>query len=287
MLAIWRRQDVLISKSSKQPRRPLPQRVSQALVHAGGVLADATLSNQTPSLVRAAMAGKLMGAQHLQCAAVAHPTTHTVLFSSVAALLGSPGQASYAAANAGVDALAGHWRGTGLPAASLQWGPWAGAGMATRHGAVAARAAAMGLAMIAPAAALAALESAASMGAESPAVLVAAGFLWRDVHSWGHETGAQGTVIKPLFAALAADVPAEEPQPGRSTQTLRLQASEAVSRAAVQAQAAVSAALRGLLGDTVASDQPLMEAGLDSLGAASLACAMAVARLHSCMCTAH
>ena len=243
-------------------------RALQALFHAGGVLADATLSNQMPSYVRAAMAGKLTGAQLLLRTAAAHPTAQALPFSLVAALPGSAGQAGYAAANAGLDALADLWRGSGFPVASLQWGPWAGTGMAARHGATTARATALGLAMIAPIPGLAALE-AAGVALQSSATIVAAHFLWQSVRHWGRDTREEADVVRPLFAAFATDAPADGPQPALAGHAVQPTPGTALFKEGLRARSAevVSSALGGLLEAAVAPDQPLMEAGLDSLGA--------------------
>jgi acyl transferase domain-containing protein len=101
----------------------------RGVVHAAGVVDDGMLMRQTPEQFARVLAPKVAGAWNLHLATRGRQLDHFVLFSSTAAILGSPGQGNYAAANSFLEALAHYRRASGLPALSINWGPWAGAGM--------------------------------------------------------------------------------------------------------------------------------------------------------------
>lgn len=103
-----------------------------AIYHTAGELADGIIAQQTPETLARVSRAKLAGAWNLHRSTRGRDLGRFVLFSSAAALIGTPGQSNYAAANAGLDALAAHRRAGGLPALSVNWGPWGGSGMATR-----------------------------------------------------------------------------------------------------------------------------------------------------------
>jgi pimaricinolide synthase PimS1 len=92
--------------------------------HAAGVLEDAVLSAIGSGRLDRVLRPKLDGALWLHELTLDLPIRDFVLFSSASGVLGAPGQAAYAAANAFLDALARHRRAAGLPAVSLAWGPW-------------------------------------------------------------------------------------------------------------------------------------------------------------------
>ncbi|MGY3521136.1 type I polyketide synthase, partial [Micromonospora sp. PTRAS2] len=100
-----------------------------AVVHTAGVIADATIGSLSSDGVAAVMGPKVDGAWALHEATAGLDLSAFVVFSSIAATLGSPGQGNYAAANAFLDALAQHRRAQGLPATSIGWGMWATGGM--------------------------------------------------------------------------------------------------------------------------------------------------------------
>jgi myxalamid-type polyketide synthase MxaB len=104
--------------------------VLRGIVHAAGVLDDGVMTQQTWERFEKVMAPKVAGTWHLHQLTQDQPLDWFVCFSSMASLIGSPGQGNYAAANAFMDALAHYRRSQGLTATSLNWGPWAEAGMA-------------------------------------------------------------------------------------------------------------------------------------------------------------
>ncbi len=137
-----------LEPSLRQAALPL-----RGVVHAAGVAARLPLSELTPDTLWEMLRPKAWGGWLLHKLLLAEPLDFFVCYSSAAALLPSPLLGAYSAANAFLDALAHYRAQAGLPALSINWGPWAESGMAARSGTLAAD-----LMPLSPTQALAALE---------------------------------------------------------------------------------------------------------------------------------
>lgn len=218
----------------------------RGIIHAAGVIDDGIVPHLNRQRLEQVLRPKLSGAWNLHELTHGHPLEFFVLFSSLAAVMGVPGQSGYAAANACLDALAQHRRALGLPALSINWGPWSEVGMAARGGPAARRLAErFGLKALSPEAGLALLDACVCQGTAQVAV-VNRGFLFapQGFH-------AAASPLQPETSAIKdwRNLPA----PQRSAALLRLVQEEA-------------ARLLGLSSpEAVAPAADLSDLGMDSL----------------------
>ncbi|MDX3853653.1 type I polyketide synthase [Streptomyces sp. AK02-01A] len=103
----------------------------RGVVHCAMVLEDAAITNVRHHQLNRVWAPKVTGAWKLHNATAEHTLDWFVVFSSMASLLGNPGQGVYAAANSWLDTFAAWRTAEGLPTLAVNWGPWGETGVAT------------------------------------------------------------------------------------------------------------------------------------------------------------
>ncbi|WP_234360462.1 type I polyketide synthase [Streptomyces sp. DSM 15324] len=170
-----------------------------AVVHAAAVLDDGVLDGLTPERAETVLRPKVAAALHLHELTRDLELDAFVLFSSLAGTLGGPGQGSYAAANAFLDALARQRHADGLPATSVAWGAWGGGGLAS--GDTGERLARAGMPAMEPESALTGLQQAVSAGEP---VLALADVRW-ETYAFAHSDRAPRVLadLPEVRAALA------------------------------------------------------------------------------------
>ena len=230
------------------------------VMHAGGVLQDATLVNQTVGGGRQVFAPKVGGVARLAMMMGLQPLTNSVLFSSTASLMGSPGQANYASANSALDAWASRSSDSGLVGLSVNWGAWLGGGMSET---TSSRMSSMGMGVVEPGFGLRLLGG-LLVCHHSSSVATANPFEWPRLlpllgkapvyDEFRLQEGGEGDSGRPA-AGL--------PQGGMAATLSAVPGDQRVEFIAGE----VSTMLRALVGSEVGLEEPLMDAGLDSLGA--------------------
>ena len=161
----------------------------RGIVHAAGIVDDGVFSEERWEKMWRVMSPKIEGSWNLHVATLNCPLDFFISFSSTASILGSAAQANYAAGNAFLDGLAHYRTSIGLPALTINWGPWSQTGMAARLGEeAAARRAARGFGDITPETGLRILKR---LMAEPAAVQVAvAAIEWKTLLDGGRSGGS-------------------------------------------------------------------------------------------------
>ncbi|WP_156763675.1 beta-ketoacyl reductase, partial [Mycobacterium scrofulaceum] len=227
------------------------------VLHSAMVLDDEIVLNMSESAARRVFTPKVAGGWSLHRATAHLDLDWWLAFSSVASLLGAPGQGAYAAANSWVDGLVAHRRAAGLPAVGINWGPWAEVGRAQFF-------ADLGVAMITVEQGLEAMQLALSAGRARTGVFsldarqwfqsfpaAAGSSLFAQLHDATSERRAGGGAIRAELDALDGEAAGERP---------------------ARLAAAIADEIRAVLRSSEPIDpgRPMQSLGLDSLMALEL-----------------
>ena len=230
------------------------------VIHAAGILEDAMILQQSAAGFARAMAPKVEGAWNLYKVLEDAPSVNLVLFSSVASLLGLPGQSNYAAGNAFLDSLSAYRRAKGGRATVINWGPWKDIGLAAAQAIRGGRLASGGLNSLDPAQALDELER---ILVHSPSQIAAMDMDWR-----AYGASNPGSARSPFLSEVSPARPADAgalPE-ARARDSFVAAAVGAPRRAAIESflKEQVARVLRQATGRIDAA-KPFRSLGLDSL----------------------
>ncbi|MEV6829661.1 type I polyketide synthase [Amycolatopsis sp. NPDC051102] len=232
-----------------------------AVVHTAGTGGATPLDDPDLGPFADILAAKVAGAENLDALLGDTELDAFVLFSSIAGVWGSGGQAAYGAANAHLDALARRRRAAGRTATALAWGPWAGGGMAADHDAedyLRRR----GLTPLRPALAVRAL--AAAVGRDETTLTVADVDWTRFVPAF---TSARPSALLLGVPEARRVIEAVAEVPGTDLREQLAELSEVEAERTllglVRTEAAVALGHRGA--DAVGAARPFTELGFDSL----------------------
>ena len=225
-----------------------------SVFHAAHQLVDATFKAQIAVNFRATYGPKVHGAVVLHTTVLRAPLHAYNVFSSVAGLMGSPGQAPHSAANAWLDSMAGWRHRSGMSGQSVNWGAVAEVGYAARHGAD-RRADKSGLGAISQAVVIAALSSTLLEACTSFVVLPVD---WSKLLMGSREACG---LVAPYFHLRG--------QAFSAASITHLSSAVSLTTSAISLELVLKL-VRRTAGGAVDVDAPLMEAGVDSLGAVDL-----------------
>jgi acyl transferase domain-containing protein/NADPH:quinone reductase-like Zn-dependent oxidoreductase/acyl carrier protein len=241
----------------------------KGVFHLAGVLDDGLISDQTPEKFLRVLDPKVKGGLNLHNATKGLDLDYFVLFSSLAAVFGNAGQSNYSAANRFLDGLASYRREIGLPAISLNWGPWREVGMAAASDIRGDRLAEMGLKGMTPDDSLATLEKALR---DNPVNIVVADIDWSRYGKTLNDRDRSG-FFKQVQQSISKGSAADTRKVVKSNIKEELQKAIPSDRRQLLLERVLTTA-SGVIGfldaESIELDSPLTNQGFDSLMAVEL-----------------
>ncbi len=234
------------------------------IYHTSGALVDALIPNQGLRGERTVFAPKVGALECLERNSRCMAVESVALFSSITSLLGTKGQANYAAANSVLDAAASIWEEQGRSrCASIQWGAWSGSGMAASHPSLLKRLQVQGYGAVSPYAGLKAMQL--ILSALNASVMVANPFDWTVFLKQFKEYRQLLFGEKEQEEAVASKLVGPQSQ-----QQVRIVRKKSLADT-------ILGLVRGIISDenqAITLETPFFEAGLDSIGMVELNNAM-------------
>lgn len=188
-----------------------------------------------------------------------HSLNQFILFSSIASLTGPAGSATYAAANAVLDAAASSFAATGIQSAAIQWGAWAEIGMVSNSHAVQQAMKRSGVGMVYPSSGLAVISTLlGSQKINSAPLLAAIPFNWDTFMKISRNK------ISSMYAEF---LPGTQPAAGNSSSDRDAGVrSEKPTVVLSQVLETILRCIESTQGAAIDASTPLIQAGVDSLG---------------------
>lgn len=228
------------------------------IFHAAAVLRDGPMTVLTPDMIEESLHAKAIGGYNLHMISLALdlPLEHFVFFSSISAMVGNAGQASYGAANVYLDALADYRRHQGLAGSSIAWGPIGEVGMVARDAQVSRMLSHKGISPLSLTEAFDNFYNILSLGHCHTGCFNVDWNKWQKAHSTSHE-------FDPVFGLFKV---AEDTKQGH-TLIKRLLSVNSTDHESLLSQhlAETLAHVLHIDQNLVALDKPISELGVDSL----------------------
>jgi acyl carrier protein len=227
--------------------------------HASGVLKDAAIRSQTLGNVRSSAASKTYPVQLLLTkTAATMPISHHIAYGSIASSLGSAGQLPYAMANSDLEGIVMKSAAQGIQSINIAWGAWGAVGMAANNE-VKSKLNSVGILTLKPEIGLSIIHRLLIRNGRGSSTLIAAGIQWNKLLLGSNRS-------KMTFYQDMAVAPITQHFTKQPNEFMAAHNKQRETAPILNLEGLVMDAITKVLGKGIGLAEPLLAAGLDSIG---------------------